>query len=147
MPRRGVDEWFWGVGDLQRLTEELTRSRPAIAVGKGWEPRVDLMEDERRLILKAEIAGVKGEDIQVLYIPDRHSILIRGVRREDGPSGHCSCHQLEIFYGEFAREIHLPDVSIDPQSMRAQYRNGFLLVMIPKSDTVVVTKTITIKGL
>jgi HSP20 family protein len=147
MPRRGVDEWFWSIGDLQRLSEELVRSRPVVASGTSWEPRVDVMEDARRFTLKAEIAGVRGEDIQLLYIPDRHSVLIRGIRREEETSpGRTSCHQLEIFYGEFSREIKLPDVPIDAQGMRAQYRNGFLLVMIPKAESVVVTKTITIKG-
>ena len=148
MPRRGVDEWIWTVGDLQQFQSELLRSRPVVAKGNCWEPRVDVIEDERRFIVKAEIAGVRGEDIQLLYIPERHSVLIRGFRRdEDGTSEGRRFHQLEIPSGEFAREVTLPDVPIDGQSMRAQYRNGFLLVMIPKAETVVVTRTITIQGL
>jgi HSP20 family protein len=84
MARREVEEWFWQVGsDLQRLSEEMHRFRPAIASGKAWEPRVDVIEDEHRIIIKAEIAGVRGEDIQLLYVPERHSVLIRGLRREE----------------------------------------------------------------
>jgi HSP20 family protein len=136
MPQRGVEEWFWTYGDLQRLQGELLRSRPVVASGKCWEPRVDVIEDERNFVIKAEIAGVRGEDIQLLFLPERHSILIRGFRNDDdGPSG------------EFAREVSLPDVPIDPQNMRAQYKNGFLLVMIPKAETLVVTQTIKIQGL
>ena len=148
MPRRGVDEWFWTVADLQRLQGEMMRSRPVVATGKAWEPRVDVIEDDRKFVLKAEIAGVRGEDIQLLYIPERHSVLIRGLRQdEDGPSNGRRFHQIEIPTGEFAREVRLPDVPIDAQNMRAQYRNGFLTVMIPKAETVVVTQTITIQGL
>jgi HSP20 family protein len=142
-----VDEWFWTVGDLQRIQGEMLRTRPAVASGNCWEPRVDLIEDERRFIIKAEIAGVRGEEIQLLYIPERHSILIKGFRQdEDGQIQGRRFHQMEIPSGDFAREVNLPDIQIDAQSMRAQYRNGFLLVMIPKADGVVVTTTITIEG-
>ena len=148
MPRRGVDEWFWTYGDLQRLQGELLRSRPVVASGKCWEPRVDVIEDDRNFVIKAEIAGVRGEDIQLLFLPERHSILIRGVRHDDeGPSSGRRLHQLEIPFGEFAREVTLPEVPIDHQNMRAQYRNGFLHVLIPKAETLVVTQTITIQGL
>lgn len=149
MPRRGVDEWFWTVSDLQRLQGEMLRStRPVVASGKCWEPRVDLIEEEHAFIVKAEIAGVRGEDIQLLFIPERRSLLIRGFRNEEeGQTSGRRFHQMEIPSGEFAREVTLPDVQIDPHNMRAQYKNGFLFVMIPKAETVVVTQTITIQGL
>lgn len=147
MARREVEEWFWQVGsDLQRLSEEMHRYRPAIASGNAWEPRVDVLEDEDRILLKAEIAGVRGEDIQLLYIPERHSVLIRGLRREDDyqDGERTNCFQLEIFYGPFQREIKLPDVSIRSDQIRASYRNGFLLVQVPKQERTVIA-TVTIK--
>ena len=83
MPQREVDEWFWQIrGELQPLAEELTRGRPRVASARFWEPKVDLIEEQDRLVAKAEIAGVRAEDIQLLYVPDRHSLLIRGVRPE-----------------------------------------------------------------
>ena len=147
MPRKGVDEWIWTVKDLQRLQGELLRSRPVVATGNCWEPRIDLIETSHNLIIKAEIAGVKGEDIQLLYLPERHSIVIRGQREDDGASPGRRFHLMEIPSGEFAREISLPNVEIDPQNMKAQYRNGFLVVMIPKTGSVVVTGSVTIEGL
>ena len=146
MPRRGVDEWFWTYTDLQRLQGEMLRSRPVVASGKCWEPRVDVIEDDRNFVIKAEVAGVRGEDIQLLFLPERHSILIRGFRQPDELS-EGKPQQLEIPFGEFAREVALPEVPIDPQNMRAQYKNGFLYVLIPKAETLVVTQTITIQGL
>ncbi|MBN9501838.1 MAG: hypothetical protein BGO01_06535 [Armatimonadetes bacterium 55-13] len=148
MPRRDVDEWLWQVGnELQRLSEEMVRTRPAMASGKGWEPRVDVLEDASRILVKAEIAGVRGEDISLLYIPERHSLLIRGQRNDDRDTvvDRTGFYQLEIYYGEFQREVRLPDIPVIVDQMRAQYRNGFLLVMLPKQERVVVTKTITIK--
>ncbi len=148
MSRQDIDEWLWQVGnELQRLSEEMVRTRPAVAMGKGWEPRVDVIEDANRILVKAEIAGVRGEDIQLVYLPDRHSLLIRGYRPDEGEAsqGRSSVHQLEIFYGEFQREIRLPDVPVLVDQMKAQYRNGFLLVLLPKELRVTVTKTVTIK--
>jgi HSP20 family protein len=147
MPRREVEEWFWQVGtDLQRMSEEMHRFRPAIAAGKAWEPRIDVIEDERRIIIKAEIAGVRGEDIHLVYVPERHSVLIRGLRREEDyeDGERTNFYQLEIFYGPFQREIKLPDVSVRADEIRASYRNGFLFVMVPKQDHVVISK-VTIK--
>jgi HSP20 family protein len=148
MPRR-VNEWLWDVEQLRRLHEELNRSWQAVASGRCWEPRVDVLEDQRRVVIKAEIAGVRGEDIQLLYMPERHSLLIRGVRRDESVTDGDgqSVRQLEIMYGEFAREVPLPEVDVDPQSMRAQYRNGFLIVVIPKSENIVVTGTINVTSI
>lgn len=147
MARREVEEWFWQVGsDLQRITEEMHRFRPALAPGPAWEPRVDVFEDERRIIVKAELAGVRGEEIQVLYVPETHSVLIRGVRREteyeDGE--RTNFYQLEIFYGPFQREVKLPEVEVEAEAIKASYRHGVLLVLIPKRKNVVVG-TITVR--
>ena len=143
MPRREIDEWFWQVGsDLERLSDELMNARPKVATAKCWVPKVDVIEESGRLIIKAELAGVRGDDISLLYIPERHSILLRGQRPEQDFSddSRTGIHQLEILYGEFERDIPLPNVTIDSSGIKAQFRNGILLVMIPKREHVVVPR-------
>ncbi len=135
MRRREVDAFFWHVGgELQRMSEEMMRSRPQFASRKAWEPSVDLFIDETHLTIRGEIAGVRGEEIQLLYLPDRHVVVIRGRRdpeeSQDTPCG--AAYQLEIYYGDFEREVKLPDVEIIPSKIRATYRNGILLVTLPK---------------
>ena len=145
MARREIDEWFWQVGgDLERIGEELMQGRPKVAPGKCWVPKVDVIEESRRLLIKAELAGVRGEDIHLLYIPERHALLLRGHRPEQDFSdgNRTGIHQLEILYGPFEREIALPHVTVDPDGMKAQFRNGILLVMLPKRDRVVVTRIV-----
>jgi HSP20 family protein len=146
MPRREAEEWFWHLGnEMQRLSEEVRGSRPAVASARSWEPRIDVIEEESRFLLKVEIAGVRGEDIQLLYVPERHAVLVRGHRPEQDHSDGCrtGIHQLEILYGDFQREIALPDASIDASGIRATYRNGILLVMVPKQDEFITRRTIT----
>ncbi len=137
MRHRKVEELYWQVGgELQRMSEELSGSRPRVAAGKAWEPRVDVVEDERRFVVKAEIAGVRGDDISLVYMPRRHSLILRGVRpeMEYSEGERTAVHQLEILVGEFEREVTLPDTPIDPARIRAQYRNGFLIVVVPKME-------------
>lgn len=136
MPRREVDEWFWQVGtELQRMNEELFRPGPTVIRRKFWEPKVDVVEDEHSFVLKAELAGVRGEDMQLAYIPERHSVVLRGIRREEDipECTRVGIYQLEIYYGEFEREIRLPEIAVEPEGIKAHYRNGFLFIVIPKA--------------
>lgn len=146
MPQREVDDWFWKIGiDFQRMGEEMVRVRPSVASGRCWEPRIDFLEEPDRLILKAELAGVRGEEVQVLYLRDRHSVLIRGRRAEDDmEASRTGWFQLEICYGPFEREVRLPSVPIDTDGIRASYRNGFLVVSIPKALDERQTRTISV---
>lgn len=105
-----------------------------VATSRHWEPRVDLFEEPHKLVARFEIAGVRGDEIQLVYIPERHAIVIRGFRQEDGPDERATFHQLEVPFGEFQREVRLPDVSVRAHEIRAQYRNGFLYVVIPKQE-------------
>jgi len=147
MPRRDVEEWFWLGAELHRLAEEMNRARPVVATGRAWEPRIDLVEEEHRFLIKVEIAGVRGEDIQLLYMPEQHAVLIRGRRDEEDltDGSRTAIHQLEILYGDFQREIRLPDVSVDASNIRATYRNGFLLIMIPKQESSMTPRTVNVR--
>ena len=137
MARKEREEWFWQVGiDIQRMSEELSRSGPTLIRGMFWEPRVDLIEDATCIVVKAEIGGVRSEDIELIFSAERNSLLIRGIRREEDfpASARIGCYQLEIYYGEFEREVRLPELPLSPDGIKAHYRNGFLLVMIPKAE-------------
>ncbi len=146
MSRRDRDDFFWQGGvDLNKHSAELTSLRPKLATKNSWEPLVDLTEETNRLVLKAEIAGVTTDDIELTYLPDCHSILLRGTRVEDVESDEerVGVFQLEILYGHFERKIELPSViAIDISNSRAMFRNGILIILIPKKITTTVTVVI-----
>lgn len=149
MPRRDVEEWFVQVGrEMSSLAEELAGGRPRVAGKRSWEPRVDLLEEPHRLIVRAEIAGVRGEDIHLHYLPDRHALVIHGVRPEPSASDGSprAPHLLEIMYGAFQREIPLPAVSVDANAIKAHYRDGMLVVMVPKLDRFYVTRVVKVES-
>ncbi len=125
---------------------------PKLARQKGWVPRVDVIEGGLHLILRIELAGVQLSRLTLNYNPSRNTILVRGDRVDDLAAEHTclSAHQLEIEYGEFAREIPLPDMKLDVQRTHTQFRDGILTVAIPKTvdqdSTVIVEHTVTIRN-
>jgi len=147
MGRRNTTDWYWQVGsDLSRLNEELTKRRPGLANTKGWQPRVDVMDLGDRIGVRIELPGIRGEDVALQYNAERSALLVRGVRQDEGAeSGRVGFFQLEIPYGEFEREVDIPPIPIRVKGIRAQYRNGFLLVELPKAERVVVKSTIVIQ--
>ena len=136
MAGRESDELFWqGAGDLAKLSEELNNSKLRVAAKRVWEPHIDLTEETERIVLKAEIAGVSAAGVDVIYIQERNSVMIRGRRDEDVDSeqARVGVYQLEILYGEFEREVKLPNVELNTSEMRAIFRHGLLIVLIPKA--------------
>lgn len=137
MSRRERHDWFWHVGhDFTQLTVELGPRQVAAAARRYWQPRVDVLEDSQAFAIKAELAGVRIEDIHITYDPIEHRIVLRGVRLEEelAHDSRVGIHQLEIFFGEFEREIMLPNPArVLPDQIQAHFRNGFLLIVVPKA--------------
>lgn len=140
---------MWRVGsEYSRLGAEVIRTRVAVANGKFWEPRADVLDHGDRVSIRVELAGVRPEDIEIMYNAERHAIAVRGVRLEDDLSGERSApFQLEIPYGEFAREIPLPDYPIKTKSIRAVFRNGFLHIEAQRGQRLAVRTTFTIENI
>jgi HSP20 family protein len=138
MSHREKDDWAWSDGmDLGKISEELSRQRPRHTNQNSWEPRIDLIEEEGRIVLKADLAGVRGDDIEVTYAREKNAVLIRGSRMEDADSeqNRVGVFLLEILYGPFEREVILPPIELDTNEMRAIFRHGLLIVLIPKATS------------
>jgi HSP20 family protein len=94
----------------------------------SWRPPTDVYETEDALIIRVEIAGMKESDFEIAL--NDHILSIRGFR-QDLPEQR-AYHQMEIYFGEFFIDIHLP-LPVEPQGVEAAYKNGFLWVTLPKS--------------
>lgn len=92
-----------------------------------WRPAVDVYRTPAGWLIKAELAGVRLND---LCVSARGRLLtISGVRRDWTAERGCTYYALEISYARFERTIELP-VEIDPQSLRLDYRDGILFIRI-----------------
>lgn len=95
----------------------------------GWEPPVDVCEDEEAYYIIVDVAGVNEQDLEVKYYPNG-SLVVKGVRRPPF-TGAVQCLVLEIPYGAFERRIPLP-TSINPDEITASYKAGLLHIRATK---------------
>jgi len=93
-----------------------------------WSPPTDLFESEEALVVRVEIAGMKEEDFEVAL--ENNVLLIAGTR-SDSPERR-AYHQMEIRFGKFATSVALP-TPVDAEAARAEYKDGFLTVTLPKA--------------
>lgn len=136
MPSKDLDQWILHVGiDGNWIAPDSSPGSPKIARQKEWAPKVDVLEAPQEIIIKVELAGVRAGQVVINFVEENHSLIVRGERTAN-PTEPCipmSPHQIEIDYGQFAREIYLPQVSIQLDSAQAQLLNGILTIVIPKA--------------
>jgi len=91
----------------------------------GWAPRIEAFQKEDKFIVRAEIPGVKKDDVDV-ELSD-NALTIRGERREEHEEEREGYFQSEREYGQFYRVVPLPDGVIG-ESAQATFRDGMLEV-------------------
>jgi HSP20 family protein len=96
----------------------------------AWRPPTDVYETRNAMVVKVEIAGMREQDFEV-WLDGRH-LTIRGARHD--PSDKLGYQQMEIQYGAFETDVHLPK-AVDEDKIEASYRNGFLVVRLPKTQS------------
>ena len=97
----------------------------------GWNPRVDIYEEESAIVLKAELPGVDKDNIAV-DVKDR-VLTLKGERSVDNEVKEDSYYRRERTFGSFERRFNLPD-NVDPEKITADYKDGILKVGIPKPE-------------
>jgi HSP20 family protein len=94
-----------------------------------WQPPVDIYETEgKEIVLKAELPGLKREDIDLTV--EQNTLTVKGQRRRDEGIRDEQYHRLERPQGSFSRSFTLPN-TIDASRVRAEYRDGVLTITLP----------------
>lgn len=96
-----------------------------------WSPLVDITEDEKEYLIKAELPEVKREDVK-LTVQD-NVLAISGERRYEKEEKNKKYHRVERAYGNFLRSFTLPE-DADGSKVSAEYKDGVLKVHLPKSE-------------
>ena len=97
--------------------------------GDRWQPSTDVFETQDEVVVRFEVAGVRGDDLRVNV--EGTVLRLRGVRRTPPSSAIDRLQQMEISFGPFEREIPIQAV-FDSDAVRARLEDGFLEVRIPK---------------
>ena len=114
--------------DLTSFIDSRSQNPNAVA---DWAPVVDIIEEEKAYVIKAELPEMKREDVNVEL--EGGVLRISGVRKIEKEEKTRKYHRLERAYGVFARSFELPE-NIDANKVSASYRDGVLTVSVAKTE-------------
>jgi HSP20 family protein len=95
-----------------------------------WSPSVDIAENDKEFIVKAELPDVKKEDIKVNV--EDGTLSISGERKVEKEEKDLKFHRIERAYGRFERSFTLPN-AVDADKITSEYKDGILTVHVPKN--------------
>lgn len=130
-PFKEMEELQGRLGSWMNLPGRTTTSKEALAVA-DWSPLVDITEDEKEFLLKAELPGVKREEVKVTV--EDGVLTLTGERRFDQEEKKKRYHRIERAYGSFMRSFTLPE-GTPADKVAAEFKDGVLLVHLPKALT------------
>ena len=124
---------------LEKSFEDMFRPRhvnPMFASSESaWNPQMDIYETPEEIIVRAEIAGVNKDNLEVEI--NSRAVKVKGRRAPLQKIDKATYRLAEIQYGKFERVLYLP-VPIDTEVISSSYANGFLqlrLAKLPREKT------------
>lgn len=99
----------------------------------GWAPAIDVFEKEDKFVVKAELPGMKEEDIDISVVGN--TLTIKGERNAESKIEEDNYYYCERSYGSFSRSIDIPS-NVNAQKIEANYEDGILEVSLPKTPEV-----------
>jgi HSP20 family protein len=123
------------LGRLTDLRDEIDRlfEAPLARTSEfiGWTPAFDVYEEKDNFVVKAELPGMKKEDINVSLHDG--SLIISGERQTETLGEGAEVYRAERFFGKFQRSVTLPS-TVAADKVQAQYKDGILTVTLPKTE-------------
>jgi HSP20 family protein len=117
-----LSPWFGRIGLRGFGDEPMTVSE--------WAPLVDITEDDKEYLIKAELPEVKKEDVKVTV--EDATLTITGERKLEKEEKDKKYHRIERSYGSFVRSFALPE-GTDGSKVSAEFKDGVLKVHLPKT--------------
>ncbi len=127
--------------DLERFSSQLSElfgsgannrnDRRTTNTLASWAPLVDIHEDDKEYLIKAELPEVEKDQVKVTV--ENGVLTLSGERKLEQEERNAKHHRIERFYGSFARSFVVPD-NADGSRITADFKNGVLRVHLPKSE-------------
>lgn len=126
-----VRNTFSPQSELNRLMDDFFGRRLDVEGPTVWQPVVDIEESPEAYLVRAELPGMRLEDIKIT-VADQ-ALSIRGEKRREEEKKGTSYHRVERVYGTFERSFSLGH-AVAADKIEATYRDGVLEVSIPKAE-------------
>jgi HSP20 family protein len=123
-------------GDFRREMERFfdrfvePRWEPFETVAGDWAPKLDVKETKDAMVVTAEMPGVDPKEIEITLMGDL--LTLKGEREKETEEKEERYHRVERTYGTFLRSVRLP-LAVDGSKVTATFKNGVLVVTLPKS--------------
>ena len=126
-------EPFMGFGPLHTVFNDLfdenfDRAQPGKSM---WHPAVDVLESKDSYLVRAELPGMKKEDIKV-EVKDG-TLTISGESKSEKPAEGIEYRHVERVAAKFWRSFSLPEIA-KQDGIEAAYKDGILEVRVPKAE-------------
>ncbi len=130
--------------DMDRMFEAFNPSATSGSVRPDiWAPPIEVAERDGSIIVKAELPGVRKDDVKVELTSD--GLLIEGERKEEREDRQKDMVRSECRYGRFSRLIPLPE-GANMEQAKAQFTDGVLEITIPIPEEKQQRREIPIEG-
>lgn len=116
--------------DVDRIVDRIFRPELDLWEGQTKAPLVDIYEENDAIVVKAEIPGLKKEEIDISISDD--AITLSGKKKDVKEVKKENFYQKEIREGSFLRTLSLP-CRVDREKVKASYKDGMLEVILPKA--------------
>ena len=128
---------FNEMDDLFKSYQRVLARQPSQegVLSADWSPSVDITEDDKEFLIKAELPEIKKEDISVDI---NHGVVTLSGERKSEKRDEKE-HRIERFYGRFSRSFTLPE-DVNESEIKAESREGMLYLHLPKSTQKAVKK-------
>jgi HSP20 family protein len=125
---------FWDMqSEMNRMMAEAFRGMPqAQTSGAGWTPAVDVVAKDNDMVIRAELPGMKRDDVEVSF--HNGVLTISGERKEEEEHKDAGYLVKERRYGSFRRSMTLPE-GIDEDKIKANFKDGLLEVTVEGAGT------------
>ena len=134
-PWDDVEQWFNEFGRRGWL-HPFTREWPTMEMGdmapfEGRTPKVDMIDRDGEVVIRAELTGVKKDDIEVTL--SEHSVTIKAHTTREEKEEKEEYYRREMSCGDFQRTMALPG-GVDDTKAKARFADGILELTLPKME-------------
>jgi HSP20 family protein len=139
-PKRDLQKYSSPFEEMERMFNDFFQQR---FFAPSWMPRIkfpdltdvstsiDMFEEGDNLVIKAEIPGMKKEEISIDFLGD--VVTISGEKKSEEKTERKDYYRVERSFGSFSRKLHLP-VEIQVDKAKATFKEGVLEIRMPKSE-------------
>jgi len=142
VPFRGKDHWWLEpFSDIEKIQKEMNRlfdfslarfpMGENTLLGSQWAPAVDVHESKDNILVKADLPGMKKDEIEILV--QDNNLVLKGEKKQESKVKEDNYYRAERFNGSFCRMIPL-GADVDAEKVEAKYQDGVLTLTLAKKE-------------